>query len=139
MLYVAQFVEPRRWLPGTVLTVPSDVKPFKHFLMVEFINFHTGQEMALHSMPGVGVARAPLLEIVGTKRVTVHWSPPTPEDGEAAVLRTQELIGHPYDLVQANCEHVIRWAITGEWESKQVSGVGGAAIFGALLGIAVSL
>jgi hypothetical protein len=44
MMYWAQFMEVRRWMPGTVLAVPSDVPSVFHFVMVEFIDFLTGVE-----------------------------------------------------------------------------------------------
>jgi hypothetical protein len=55
MTYWVQFMEDRRWMPGTVLMIPSDVPPFVHFVMVEFVDFHTGVEWAIHNMPGIGV------------------------------------------------------------------------------------
>ena len=139
MMYWAQFREYRRWMPGTVLVIPSDVPPFEHFLMVEFINFHTWVEYAIHNMPVIGVARAPLDEVIGGKPVKIYWQPKTPEDGEAAVLRMQSLIGHPYDLIQANCEHVIRWATTGEWKSQHVSSVAAGVLVAGALGVLASL
>jgi hypothetical protein len=139
MMYSAQFMEYRRWTPGTVLVIPSDVPPFEHFLIVEFINFHTWIEYAIHSMPSIGVARAPLDEVIGFKPVKVYWQPQTPEQSEAAVLRMQRLVGHPYDLAQANCEHVIRWAITGEWKSQQVSNVAAGVLIAGAFAVLASL
>ena len=110
-------------MPGTALVIPSDVPPFVHFVMVEFVNFHTGLESAIHSMPGMGVTRAVLDDVIGGKPVRIYWAPRTPDEGEAAILRMQSLLGHPYDLTEANCEHVIRWAVTAEWRSEQVSAV----------------
>jgi hypothetical protein len=130
--YWVQFIEPRRWVPGTVLTIPSDVPPFRHFLMVEYFGAHTGSEMVLHSMPDAGVARAILDEVIGQKPVHVFWTPSTPLHGEQAIERIRSLIGARYHLTEANCEHVIRWAITGKWESKQVSATAGAVLLGGL-------
>ena len=138
MLYIAQFMEPRRWTPGTVLTIPSDFPPFVHFVMVEFVDFHTATEVAIHSMPDSGVTRASLNQAIGMKPVSVYWTPQTPEDGEAAIFRMWELIGRPYHLTQANCEHVIRWAITGEWKSDQVSAVGIGLLVAGAIAIAAS-
>jgi hypothetical protein len=123
MMYWAQFTEDRRWMPGTVLAVPSNVPSVSHFVMVEFINFLTGVEWAIHSMPGIGVARVPLDAIIARKPVTVRSTPHTPEEAEQIVLQMQRLIGHPYDLIEANCEHVTRFAATGQWKSEQVSAV----------------
>lgn len=139
MAYWAQFMEKRRWMPGTVLVIPSDVPPFVHFVMVEFINFHTWVESAIHNMPGTGVTWAPLDDVIAGKRVKVYWTPRTSEEGEAAILRMRSLIGNPYDLVQANCEHVIRWAVTGEWESKQVSAVKAGLLVAGAIAVAASL
>jgi hypothetical protein len=110
----------RRWNPGTVLVLESNFPGALHFLMVEYLDFNTGIEWAIHNMPGVGVTWVPLDEAIAGKRVKACIVPSNPEE---AIARMQSLIGHPYDLIQANCEHVIRWAVTGVWESKQVSGV----------------
>lgn len=122
-MYWAQFMEDRRWMPGTVLAVPSDVPSVSHFVMVEFIDFLTGVERAIHSMPGIVVARVPLDAVITGKPVTVRWTPRTPEEAEETVLRMQRLVNHPYDLIEANCEHVTRFAATGEWKSEQVLAV----------------
>jgi hypothetical protein len=139
MTHWVQFMEQRRWMSGTVLVLSSDVPPFLHFVMVEFVDFHTGTEWAIHNMPSSGVTRVPLDEVIGTKFVRHYWTPSTARDGEAAVLRMQSLIGHPYDLIEANCEHVIRWAVTGEWESEQVSSFKKGLIFAGALAIAASI
>jgi len=139
MTYWAQFMEERRWMPGTVLAIPSDIPPFYHFVMIEFVDFHTGVEWAIHNLPGIGVARSPLDGVIQGKRVTILWNPPSPESGEAAILRMQSLIGRRYDIVESNCEHVIRWAVTGEWKSEQVSAVKAGLLLAGAVAIAASL
>lgn len=67
------------------------------------------------------VAWAPLDEIIRGKWVKAYRQLRTPQDGEAAKLRTRSQIGCPYDLIEANCEHSIQWAVTGKWRSEQVS------------------
>jgi len=132
-------MEPRQWMPGTMLTVPSDIPPFIHYLMVEYFDFHTGQQMVIHSMPETGVARAVLDDVIKNKPVTVFWVPPTPAAAELVIGRMQSKLGTPYDAAAANCEHPIRWAITGQWESKQASAVGGAILLGGAVAFFASL
>lgn len=139
MMYWAQFMEDRRWMPGTVLAIPSDVPPFVHFVMVEWTDFNSGVEMAIHNMPGIGVARVLLDNVITGKSVTTRWTPRTSDEGAAAIHRMQSLIGHPYDLIEANCEHVIRWAVTGEWKSGQVSFVRAGLLVAGAFAIAASL
>ena len=139
MMYWAQFMEDRRWMPGTVLAIPSDVPFIFHFVMVEFIDFLTGVEWAIHSMPGVGVTRVPLDDLIAGKTANVSSTPNTAEEGEEAVLQMQRLIGHPYDLIEANCEHVIRWAVTGEWKSDQLSMVKVGLLAAGAVALAASL
>jgi hypothetical protein len=130
-IYAAQFMEERRWMPGTVLQIPCDVPPFFHLLMVEFTDYYTGAQCAIHNMPVTGVTRAPLNDIIKGKAVSVPWTPQTPRQAEAAVQRMQSLLGHPYMLVEANCEHPVWWAVTGKWQSEQVSAVAeGLLVFG---------
>ena len=138
MSYAMQYLAARRWCPGTVLQIPSDVPFVFHFVMVEFINFHTDVELGIHNMPGIGVAWTPLDQVTGTKSVEVSWEPQTPEQGLAAIMRMRSLIGMPYHLFEANCEHVIRWAVTGEWRSEQVSTLG-MGLFVAAVVAAVAL
>jgi hypothetical protein len=137
--YIFQHLEDRRWHCGTVLVIPSDVPPFTHFLMVEFVDFHTGVEWAIHNMPGIGVARAPLEGIIRGKPVQAYWIPQMFQEGEAAIQRIQSLIGYPYDLIEANCEHVIRWAVTGEWRSDQISMVKVGLLAAGAVALAASL
>jgi hypothetical protein len=137
--YIMQYLEEQRWPVGTVLVIPSDVPPFLHFVMVDFKDFHSGAEMAIHNMPEVGVARARLDDVIGGKHVTMRWMPSTREDGESAILRMQSLVGRRYDLVEANCEHVIRWAVTGEWKSEQVETVQIGLVIAAAVAMASAL
>jgi hypothetical protein len=137
--YIMQYLEEQRWPVGTVLVIPSDVPPFLHFVMVDFKDFHSGIEMAIHNMPGIGVARARLDDVISGKRVTVRWTPPTLEAGESAILRMQRLVGRRYDLIEANCEHVIRWAVTDEWKSEQVATVQVGLVIAAAVAMASAL
>jgi Lecithin retinol acyltransferase len=137
--YIMQYLEERPWPAGTVLVIPSSVPPFLHFVMVDFTDFHSGVEMAIHNMPGIGVARAPLDDVINGKRVTVRWTPPTHEDGKSAILRMQSLVGGRYDLIEANCEHIIRWAVTGEWKSEQVATVQVGLVIAAAVAMASTL
>jgi hypothetical protein len=133
--YIFQHPEYRRWPPGTVLAVPSDVPSIFHFVMVEFIDFLTGVEWAVHSMPGIGVARVRLDDVIAGKPVTVRRTPRTAEEAEENVLQMERLIGQPYNLIEANCEHVTRFAATGEWKNEQVW----AVPIGLLIAVAVAI
>jgi hypothetical protein len=90
-------------------------------------------------MSGIGVAREPLAHIIRGKRVQTYWMPRTLPEGEAAILRMQSLLGYPYDLIEANCEHVIRWAVTGQWRSDQVSMVKVGLLAAGAVALAASL
>lgn len=139
MTHWVQFMEERRWKPGTVLRIQSDVPLVFHFAMVEFLNLHSGLESAIHNTPDTGVAWAFLDEVAGTRPVEVYWEPQTPEQGIAAIMRMRSLIGMPYDLIEANCEHVMRWAVTGEWRSEQVCVVKAALLVAGAVAVAAAL
>jgi hypothetical protein len=119
----AQFTEDTYWKPGTVLVIPSDVPSFEHYLMVDYIDFHNGEQYAMHSMPKTGIARVTLREALGGKTPRIWWEPRTQQEALAALTRMRNQLGKPYFLAAGNCEHPVRWAITGKWESKQVSNV----------------
>jgi hypothetical protein len=139
MAYWVQFMDEDRWMPGTVLTIPSDVPPFVHFVMVEFTDFHTWEQACIHNMPGSGVTFARLADVISGKPIRVFWRPRTQEEALAAIQRMQSLVGHPYHLIEANCEHVIRWAVTGEWRSQQVSAVKAGLLVASTAAIVASL
>jgi hypothetical protein len=107
--------------------------------MVDFVNFHNSEQMAIHSMPGTGVTKASFGDLIAGKAVKVYSRPRSHQDGSMAVLRMQSLIGHSYDLIESNCEHVIRWAITGEWRSDQVSVVRTGLVFAGAVALAACL
>ena len=136
MTYVRQNVEDWHWAPGTVLVVPADVPPFEHYLIVDFVNFHDGVQYAIHNLPGTGVLRVPLAEAIDDKPITKIGHPRSPEAGLHAALRMQSLIGSNYDLLQWNCEHVVRWAAYGKAESTQVSTVGWSFLFAGVIAFA---
>jgi hypothetical protein len=123
MAYVCLRAPQHCFAPGTVLKVPSHIPGLFHILMVVSPDPLTGMEMVIHSMPGIGVTLAPLLEAMGRKQVLPLWVPATPQQANAAVYRMSSLIGLPYDLFQANCEHVVTWAVTGRWRSGQLAGL----------------
>ncbi len=77
----------------------------------------------MQSTPGPGVHYALLRQIVGSKPVSLAWRPPNPPVGFWALGRMRRLLGLPYDLIRANCEHAVRWAATDRWESSQVQAV----------------
>jgi hypothetical protein len=110
----------RLYLPGSVLTVPGDFPLVTHFFTVDFEGYGTWNEWGIQSVPETGVALAPLAPIVRNKRVTEVFRPQTPDVAYLVVARMRSKLGLPYDLRFANCEHVVRWAVTGRWESLQV-------------------
>ncbi|HXN74027.1 MAG TPA: hypothetical protein VN861_15890 [Candidatus Acidoferrales bacterium] len=136
MAYWVQYIEEYHWTPSTVLVIDSNFYPFVHFVMVEYFDFNTGIQWAIHSMPDVGVKRVPLAEALAGKPVKHSFLPPNPEE---ALRRMQSLIGYPYILTQANCEHPVRWAVTGKWESKQVEAVKSVLFFAGALTLAANL
>jgi hypothetical protein len=110
----------RLYLPGSVLTVPGDFPLVTHFFMVDFDGYGTWNELGIQSVPETGVALAFLALIARNKRVTEVFRPQTPDIAYLVVARMRSKLGVRYDLRSANCEHVVRWAVTGRWESLQV-------------------
>lgn len=62
-----------------------------------------------------------------------------PPGSEAAVIeRAFSRIGHPYRLLDWNCEHLISWVLTGKKQSEQLQQAVVVAAVGAFLGWAFS-
>jgi hypothetical protein len=124
MSYVwPQFMEETTWTPGTVLVVPSDVPVIEHYLMVDYSDFHLGQQHAIHNMPASGIVRVPLHEALKGKTPRVWWEPHTQQEAIAALTRMKSLLGRSYHASAGNCEHPVKWAVTGKWESTQVKNI----------------
>lgn len=54
-------------------------------------------------------------------------------DQDAAVERALRLIGKPYDVLPANCEHLVNYAQTGVAFSQTVRAIGTLAFLGGLI------
>jgi hypothetical protein len=89
-----------------------------------------GAPMVLHSREA-GVVLTSLEEFSLGRMVEVVNTPGTLAHQRAVLSRAYSQVGHPYDLLRANCEHFATWAFFGASESPQLRKyVAGAFAFG---------
>jgi len=89
-----------------------------------------GRLIVLHSTEE-GVVRTSLDEFALGREVVVVKAPAALEQRRAILERARSQIGHPYDVLFANCEHFATWAFYGAPESPQLRKyVAGACLFG---------
>ena len=122
-------------IPGSVVQVQSDIPGIQHKGMVEFPDWFSGERF-IHSSKGRRVEISSRQSFAGNRPIVVLWTPQNKWQQEAALARMRSIIGLPYDLFEANCEHVINWALTGEPRSEQlVAGVAAVLIGGLVVGL----
>lgn len=92
-----------------------------------------GQRWFVETTAGKGVRWATWAEFSLGKPVYVELAA-TPGEGDVVVTRAAAELGRPYDLFQANCEHLARGAATGVRESPQLQ----KAFLGAALAAGVA-
>ena len=67
-----------------------------------------------------GVVLTPFEDFARARPVEVVDAPCSLEQQRSILERAYSQIGHPYDLLVANCEHFATWAFYGEPESPQL-------------------
>jgi len=90
-----------------------------------------GTPIVLHSRQR-GVVWTTFEEFSLGREVQIVDVPATLEHQRVVLQRAWSQIGHPFDLLIANCEHFASWAFYGEAESPQLKKYVGAAILGGL-------
>jgi Lecithin retinol acyltransferase len=107
--------------PGSVVKVWSRRYHFWHKGMVDWPDPLTGEQRVIHSEKGNFVRTTSLSEFAAGEMVHILWAPQTWEQQNSALQRMHSLDGKPYDLLIANCEHVVNWAVTGKSFSEQLA------------------
>jgi hypothetical protein len=78
-----------------------------------------GRWLVVHSREE-GVVLTPFEDFTRGRWVEVMNTPSSREHQRAVLERAYSQIGHPYDLLSANCEHFATWAFYGVTESPQL-------------------
>ena len=74
---------------------------------------YDGDGWVIHVDKGRTGQRVPIWEYAGGGLPEVMSRPPTHEDVRATIVRARSLIGHPYDALFSNCEHLATFARAG--------------------------
>jgi hypothetical protein len=123
--------------PGTILRVTSNRVPVvKHWGVVDWFQDENGQPRMWHSQKGDSLRCTPFAAFSsGQPLCEVVWVPDSLELQNSIIWRLRSKEGLRWNLAEANCEQVVRWALEGKSRSEQLE-FGALAI---LIGLAVGL
>ena len=115
------YFEPRIKLltPGSILKVWSRRHGVFHFGVVDWPGL--AGEQVIHSAKGSFVRSTPMQVFAEGETVEIVWVPQNSSQQVAFLERMHSLEGRSYDLLTANCEHVVTWALTGRSYSPQLA------------------
>ncbi len=127
------------FLPGTILTVRSSRFPvIKHFGVVDWQLDDNGQPSMWHSQKSDVLRCTNYLYFSSGQPCEVLWIPQSREQQTYVIERLRSKTGLPWNLAQANCEQVVRWALEGRPRSKQLEVGFAMTLFALLVGLVVS-
>ncbi|TAJ07883.1 MAG: hypothetical protein EPO61_12200 [Nitrospirae bacterium] len=106
-----------RYVPGSKVRVWDGVF---HYGIIDW-PMQDGTEMVLHSRKGCGVERTILNGFAQGKPIEVGSVPQSLDEQASILRRARRVIGKPYSLIDANCEHFANWAISGQAFSWQIA------------------
>ena len=107
------------WAPGSILRVWSRRHGVFHWGVSDWPDW-TGVRV-IHSAKGSFVRSTTLQEFAEGELIEIVWVPQNSAQQAAFLERMHSLEGKPYDLLTANCEHVVSWALTGRSQSPQLA------------------
>lgn len=129
IVYISNFEQQGPRYPGSMLKAKTRGLWPDHFGIFEGA-LPDGTLIVLHSTEQ-GVVRTSLEEFALERGVEVVKVPCTFEHQRAILDRASSQIGHPYNVLFANCEHFATWAFNGVPESPQLEKyVVGACVIG---------
>jgi hypothetical protein len=109
-------------LPGTVLRVRSTRFPaVMHWGVVGYGRDPMGAPYVWHSQKSDALRCTTFEEFSSGQACETLWVPANPQQASRIIERLQSQAGLPWHLTQANCEMVVRWAVEGKPESKQLA------------------
>ncbi len=118
----------RGLIPGSVVKVWSGRHGFFHKGVVDWPDPLTGEPRVIHSAKGSFVRSSSLAQFAEGESVSVLWTPQNRQQQVVVIERMKSLAGMRYRLLEANCEHVVNWALTGRAYSEQLAVAGLAAL-----------
>src|SRR5947209_6134049 len=112
----------KRFIPGS---------PFGHDGIVTEVfsvegGYFTGR--VAHSMPDEGVMKTDAFAFSKGGITLLKGRAESLARVQAIMERVEQSLGHPYYLIEANCQHFASYAFTGKAESESVQAVGFLAV-----------
>lgn len=111
----------KQLIPGTVLQVWSRQFLVFHKGIVDWADPISGQPRVIHSIKRRFVESTSLAEFANGEPVSILSVPQTLQQQVLVLKRMHSIEGKPYHLLNANCEHVVNWALTGDAHSEQLT------------------
>lgn len=109
----------QNYVPGSILKVWSTRYNVFHYGVVDWPSAF-GQPRILHSPKGGKLCSTALNEFTEGNTPEPTWVPHSREEQVSIISGMRQQIGKPYDLLTANCEHVVSLAATGRSYSPQL-------------------
>ena len=111
-------VIPFDWLPVSGSIVSKRKGLFQHFALISDSRAG-GMVWVIETSPEFGVIERPYWEFCGNHPIQQHGFPGGLHRREV-MERARSLVGQPYDAINNNCEHFVRWCHGLERESPQL-------------------
>lgn len=127
------------FVPGSILTVRSTRFPaIKHWGVVDWQLDENGQPRMWHSQKSDVLRCSNYAYFSSGEPCEVLWIPQTREQQVFIIERLRSKTGLPWNLAQANCEQVVRWAVEGRPHSEQLAVGFAVTLFAVAVGLAAS-
>ena len=120
-------------IPGRIWVVQSPHFPYAWHWGIEDWNLDSsGRPMMWHAQKNDIMRCTTNAEFFDGLLGEIKWTPASREQAAWVIERLQSIEGTPWNLVTANCEQMIRWAVEGRAHSEQLAVAVVASLVGAL-------
>jgi len=127
------------FVPGSILTVRSIRFPaIKHWGVVDWQLDENGQPRMWHSQKSDALRCTDYAYFSSGEPCEVLWIPQTYEQQVFVIERLRSKTGLPWNLAQAKCEQVVRWAVEGRPRSGQLETGFAITLFAVAVGLVAS-
>jgi hypothetical protein len=109
------------FVPGTILRVVSLRFPaVKHWGIVDWHLDENGQPRMWHAQKGDVLRSTDFAYFSSGQVVEILWKPESYEKQVWIIDRLRSKEGLKWNLLSANCEQIVRWAVEGQARSDQL-------------------
>lgn len=124
--------------PGTVIKTQSTVYPVMHWGVVGYGKDAVGLPNVWHSQKSGTLRCTGYEEFCSLQLCEIGRVPQNSQEAHRIIERLKSKEGLPWNLTQANCEMVVRWAVEDKAVSSQLAFAALAAVAVVALAVAAS-